>query len=214
LRLKEIAMRMLTLAAASALAVAAVSPASAAIIITASPGAVQPSENVLTNTSMTATTVMGTTNQTSTSVSVSSTENLTTTSSNGQARFLATDGSLDAGTIFLTRGGTFTSAEFNLFNALGSTNSVNITVNGVTRAFALGNGENFFGFTATAGDVISSIAFDTNGTGVTDLRQLRVGGVAAAVPEPGTWALMLLGFGAIGAAMRKRRRTTHLPQFA
>jgi hypothetical protein len=30
--------------------------------------------------------------------------------------------------------------------------------------------------------------------------------VAAAVPEPGTWALMLLGFGAVGGAMRRQRR--------
>jgi hypothetical protein len=29
---------------------------------------------------------------------------------------------------------------------------------------------------------------------------------AAAVPEPATWALMLLGFGGIGMAMRRRRR--------
>lgn len=28
----------------------------------------------------------------------------------------------------------------------------------------------------------------------------------AAVPEPGTWALMLLGFGAVGYSMRRRRR--------
>ena len=28
----------------------------------------------------------------------------------------------------------------------------------------------------------------------------------AAVPEPGTWAMMLLGFGAIGFSMRRRRR--------
>ena len=35
----------------------------------------------------------------------------------------------------------------------------------------------------------------------------------AAVPEPGTWAMMLLGFGAIGFAMR-RRRTEILPQLA
>ena len=30
--------------------------------------------------------------------------------------------------------------------------------------------------------------------------------LAAAVPEPATWAMMLLGFGAIGLSMRKRRR--------
>ncbi len=29
----------------------------------------------------------------------------------------------------------------------------------------------------------------------------------AAVPEPATWAMMLIGFGGIGAAMRRRRRT-------
>ncbi|UUR08222.1 FxDxF family PEP-CTERM protein [Sphingomonas glaciei] len=29
--------------------------------------------------------------------------------------------------------------------------------------------------------------------------------VAAAVPEPGTWAMMLVGFGAIGFSMRRRR---------
>jgi hypothetical protein len=29
---------------------------------------------------------------------------------------------------------------------------------------------------------------------------------ATAVPEPGTWALMILGFGAIGLTMRRRRR--------
>ena len=31
---------------------------------------------------------------------------------------------------------------------------------------------------------------------------------AAAVPEPGTWALMLLGFGAVGFSMRRQRRVT------
>jgi hypothetical protein len=35
-------------------------------------------------------------------------------------------------------------------------------------------------------------------------------GQVAAVPEPATWALMLLGFGGIGMAMRRRRR----PAFA
>ena len=38
--------------------------------------------------------------------------------------------------------------------------------------------------------------------------------VAAAVPEPGTWMLMLLGFGAIGFAMRSRAKTQVRFQFA
>jgi hypothetical protein len=38
----------------------------------------------------------------------------------------------------------------------------------------------------------------------------------AAVPEPSTWAMMLVGFGAIGASMRRRRRDrgATLPQAA
>jgi hypothetical protein len=37
----------------------------------------------------------------------------------------------------------------------------------------------------------------------------------AAVPEPGTWAMMLLGFGAIGGAMRRNRRSgNQIPQSA
>jgi hypothetical protein len=34
------------------------------------------------------------------------------------------------------------------------------------------------------------------------------------VPEPATWAMMLVGFGGIGMAMRRRRRNTILPQLA
>lgn len=205
--------KLMTLAAASAFAVAVASPASAAVTVRAGAGFVQPSENVLTNTSMTGTTVIGTTNQTNTAVSVTSNETISTSSSNGQASFTAADGTLDIGSILLTNGGTFTSAEFNLFNASANTTSVAITVNGVTQNFNIGNGQNFFGIQATGGDTISSISFNTNGSGVQDLRQVRLGGVAAAVPEPGTWALMLLGFGAVGVSMRRRRRTTHLPQF-
>ena len=37
---------------------------------------------------------------------------------------------------------------------------------------------------------------------------------APGVPEPGSWAMMLLGFGGIGMAMRRRRRDTALAQLA
>lgn len=35
----------------------------------------------------------------------------------------------------------------------------------------------------------------------------------AAVPEPATWAMMLLGFGAIGASLRRRRTPSVKPRF-
>lgn len=39
-------------------------------------------------------------------------------------------------------------------------------------------------------------------------------GTPGSVPEPGTWALMLLGFGGIGVAMRRRRGQPTLMQIA
>jgi hypothetical protein len=41
-----------------------------------------------------------------------------------------------------------------------------------------------------------------------------VGNPVAAVPEPSTWGLMLVGFGAIGVSMRRKRRTAPLAQIA
>ena len=64
----------------------------------------------------------------------------------------------------------------------------------------------FFGVTSAA--PISSITFAgaarNDGFGFDDL---TVGQVAAAVPEPATWAMFIGGFGMIGGAMRRRQRT-------
>lgn len=38
----------------------------------------------------------------------------------------------------------------------------------------------------------------------------RISSVAAGVPEPTTWAMMILGIGAIGLAMRRKSVTSHL----
>jgi hypothetical protein len=37
---------------------------------------------------------------------------------------------------------------------------------------------------------------------------LNFGPAAGAVPEPASWAMMLVGFGSIGAMIRTRRRST------
>lgn len=63
-----------------------------------------------------------------------------------------------------------------------------------------------FGFTRTGGvhDIRGVTIWndDPTGFGLTGFRH----DVASAVPEPGTWATMLLGFGLVGTIMRRRRR--------
>jgi hypothetical protein len=64
------------------------------------------------------------------------------------------------------------------------------------------------GFAGTAlsigfGGVANQIVFD-------DVTFGSVTPPTGAVPEPGTWAMMLMGFGAVGTAMRRRRRQAKL----
>ena len=54
------------------------------------------------------------------------------------------------------------------------------------------NGANWLSFT----EVDNQLFYNT---GVDNV------GVAAAVPEPATWAMMMLGFGALGGLVRSRR---------
>jgi PEP-CTERM motif len=90
---------------------------------------------------------------------------------------------------------------------------------------ALGNAQGFGSATGTALSY-SGTAFQTGlNTLVFNVRNGPGGSrnpvalradfqVATAVPEPGTWMLMLLGFGAIGFAMRSRAKTQVRFQFA
>ena len=43
---------------------------------------------------------------------------------------------------------------------------------------------------------------------------LGTGSITSAVPEPATWAMMILGFGAIGSALRSKRRRNHALAFS
>jgi hypothetical protein len=81
------------------------------------------------------------------------------------------------------------------------------------------------GFERSALDNFGLLAFDIHGApdpagigatpgeidgfdGYESLRPALAGAFASAVPEPTTWAMMLLGFGMVGASTRCRRRRT------
>jgi hypothetical protein len=69
----------------------------------------------------------------------------------------------------------------------------------------LGNGNNFLTITTVGGESIQSLTL-TATTGFNQLQNVfAVYLPAAALPESGTWAMMLLGFAGIGVAMRRRR---------
>lgn len=56
------------------------------------------------------------------------------------------------------------------------------------------------------GTFITSVTFTTNAD-IEGVGQVRFGGLETGViPEPTSWALMILGFGGIGALLRQRRR--------
>jgi hypothetical protein len=81
--------------------------------------------------------------------------------------------------------GVATSGSFNVFGSLLNT-SRGVSATAATLRIA---------FSSTGGAPYSS-----SGT-------LSIGGMAAAVPEPATWAMLLVGFGMVGAAARYRRRS-------
>lgn len=63
--------------------------------------------------------------------------------------------------------------------------------------------QNYYGFAYSTNSVLNSFGFETMPeTGITATTESGT----AAVPEPTSWALMLVGFGATGVALRSRRK--------
>ena len=215
--------KKLSLAAALSVGALAATPASAAVTICFGSGqqcAPQTQEQVLLTGGSNLTTVISNFNGSpaQTGIFTSSSDTLNADAS-GQAVITANQGLLNQLSYATINGITFTVATFNVNGANGTTGfiyGVDAGGDAFSRAFTLGPGSNFMGIVADGGDVLTGFSLQSEG-GMEDVRQVRLGGigrVTAPVPEPGTWAMMLLGFGAIGVATRRRRSRALIAQMA
>jgi hypothetical protein len=207
------------LASAAALGLAAIAtPASAAIqLCTSGASCVTGTTNVNLEAYSSAgtPTVTGTVGIGGPLVTFTSTNGLLDTNPGAATVFRADGQDLTQLTFSILSG--FSAAEFNLEN--GSPSSFQVTLTNslgeiLTQTFNGLQGSNVFYMVAPSGQTYTSASFTSLGGGFNDLKQLRVITAAAAVPEPATWALMLLGFGGMGVAMRRTRRQTMLQQMA
>jgi hypothetical protein len=75
-----------------------------------------------------------------------------------------------------------------------------------------GEATSFFSFVAPPGTTSITVTGRTgaNSLGLSNAVLFATG----AVPEPATWAMMLIGFGGIGVAMRRRKHRRRLMQIA
>lgn len=90
---------------------------------------------------------------------------------------------------------------------VGNDDNPNIGLSGFTIALTTGTNYFFVG-SGFANDDFGDFSLNVAGPGIATFN-----GISGAVPEPATWAMMLLGFGGIGYSMRRRRRKTAIARF-
>jgi hypothetical protein len=100
---------------------------------------------------------------------------------------------------------------FDLGSHLGSgIASVDVSAAGASQTFSSSNPNapvvwesQTFRFTASAGATVLSL-LGSGGTDYIGLDNVAVADLGAGVPEPATWAMLIAGFGLVGAATRRR----------
>ena len=123
-----------------------------------------------------------------------------------------------SGNIYLSGGLAIDYIEFGLTSTTSGMVDFIITGSDGTTSFLnrlIGEGDTHFAFNTTGTSTISNVMFRAvDPLELTLLKQVRLDVAVAAVPEPGTWAMMLVGFGAMGFSVRRRRRSQNMPQVA
>src|SRR5215467_2126642 len=115
--------------------------------------------------------------------------------------------------VFDTSGLNVLATQTDVFSITGTGNVfVGVTANesgGGTKLFTfdlttlfgpLGNGQNGFTLTGINGETIDHFTLLDQGGTITDFEHYRIDVAAGAVPEPSTWAMMLLGFIGLAAS--------------
>ncbi|MGX4803398.1 PEPxxWA-CTERM sorting domain-containing protein [Bradyrhizobium guangdongense] len=154
-------------------------------------------------------------------ITFTSNENLTGTSSSGQARILdsAANGFNLLGWHMANPSLGFTANVFNIIDGTATLANITVVTNDQTETFhnvAIStHGDNFFTLQSGSGEIIESVSIAALNGGLFDeVKQERLGGlglVTTAVPEPSTWAMMLLGFAGVGfVAYRRKTQGTAL----
>jgi len=79
--------------------------------------------------------------------------------------------------------------------------------------FPANEGFKFHGFTALGNDYFRAVnvrgSDGMTAIGVAEFELGHIAGGSGAVPEPATWALMILGFGGVGSTLRASRRRAY-----
>ena len=137
-------------------------------------------------------------------ISVSSDESLTITG--GQAILDSADGLFSQLTISATAPASLSTVIFNIDAEVDGF----ITFadgSGTSSPFALDdNGLNFFTLTGIAGNFLTAVSYIqlTEADIIANVAQIRIG-VDGAIPEPGTYSLMMAGLAAFGLFSRRRK---------
>jgi PEP-CTERM motif len=143
--------------------------------------------------------------------------------SNGYNNFFAFDlsnltGSFSTATLTFNSYDVTETATYQLFDFGGSISSLVAGTGGLTAFNDLGSGTSYGAFGYGPSDSYNSRTLTLNAAAVADINRSLGGNFAlggtlepgVAVPEPATWAMMLLGFFGLGGALRARKAAAAL----